>query len=314
MLPYHMFDVSRSAEEARRADKLENIYHKGQTLAWNGRDTLAELIKKHGKIKMEERPKQALGRIFSILMWGELAAWKISAQLADKLEQLEAKMAATSQAHDEARHFYVLHDYLQELGAIPSRPDPYTERVLEMVLTTNEIPEKLQGMQLLVENIALTIFHFVKHLNVEPVLTELLPYYEKDEARHVGLGVQALPQYLREMSLPRRIKFTAFQVEIVTNVLRGLKALEPDFAVLGLSARRVLEDGSSKVDKQIAALLQEGNLPATFLGEFVHRSIRASCEMLFPKEENNTFTSKALDALRVLRFGTEHNPAHRDVH
>jgi len=28
---------------------------------------------------------------------------------------------------------------------------------------------------------------------VEPVLTELLPYYERDEARHVGLGVQMVP-------------------------------------------------------------------------------------------------------------------------
>ena len=48
-----------------------------------------------------------------MLMWGELAAWRISAQLADRLEPLEMKMAATSQAHDEARHFYVMHDYLE---------------------------------------------------------------------------------------------------------------------------------------------------------------------------------------------------------
>lgn len=314
MLPYNMFDVSRSADEARRADKLENIYHKSQALSWNGREILTELIQKHGKITMEERPKKALARIFSILMWGELAAWKISAQLADKLVPLEAKMAATSQAFDEARHFYVLHDYLQALGAVPSEPDLHTKRVLELVLETDEIPEKLQGMQLLVENIALTIFHFVKHLKVEPVLTELLPYFEKDEARHVGLGIQALPQFLREMSLPRRLKFTAFQVQIVSHVLRSLKSLEPDLAVLGISAREVLEDGVAKVEREIENLMKEGGLPQSFVGEFVRRSVAATCEVTFPREENRPISKRLGDVYTTLRYGPEQEGIARKLH
>jgi hypothetical protein len=313
MLPYHMFDISRSADEARRADKLENIYHKGQTLAWNGREMLTQLIQKHGKITMEERPKQALGRIFSILMWGELAAWKISAQLADMLVPLEAKMAATSQAFDEARHFYVLHDYLKELGAVPSEPDPHTKQVLALVLETKEIAEKLQGMQLLVENIALTIFHFVKHLQVEPVLTELLPYFEKDEARHVGLGIQALPQFLREMSLPRRLKFTAFQVKIVSHVLKGLKSLEPDLAILGISAREVLENGIAKVEREVEIMMQESGLPASFVGEFVRRSTAAVCEVTFPRKES-TLAKSLADAYTTMRYGPEQTHKLHDLH
>jgi len=169
MLPYDMFDLHRSTEEARRAERLESIYHRGQALIWNGRDVLAELIAKHGgAIRMELQAKQALARVFSILLWGELAAWRISAQLADQLVPLEAKMAATSQAHDEARHFYVLHDYLAALGELPSRPDPHTEAVLESVMESRWLPEKVLGMQLLVENLALTIFHFVRAANVEP--------------------------------------------------------------------------------------------------------------------------------------------------
>jgi hypothetical protein len=313
MLPYHMFNVSRSAEEARRADKLENIYHKGQSLAWNGHEVLAQLIEKHGKITMEERPKQALGRIFSILMWGELAAWKISAQLADMLEPLEAKMAATSQAFDEARHFYVLHDYLQALGAVPSEPDLHTKRVLALVLETHEIAEKLQGMQLLVENIALTIFHFIKHLEVEPVLTELLPYFEKDEARHVGLGIQALPEFLRGMSLPRRLKFTAFQVKIVSHVLQGLKSLEPDLAVLGISAREVLANGVAKVEREVEIMMQESGLPANFVGEFVRRSTAAVCDVAFPRKER-TLAKSLTEAYTTMRYGPEQTHKLHDLH
>ena len=120
---YDMFDIVRNADEARRLGKCERIYHRGQEMAWDGKDILPMLLAKHGGIQIAPEKKQALERVFAIIMWGELAAWKISAQLADGLVPLEAKMAATSQAFDEARHFYVMHDYLRELGYVPERMD-----------------------------------------------------------------------------------------------------------------------------------------------------------------------------------------------
>src|SRR5690349_19761153 len=95
-VPFHMFDLPRAAEEARRAGKLANIYHQGQKLAWEGRDVLGDLVERHGGIQLSPESRAAVGRIFAIILWGELAAWKISAQLADRLEPLEAKLAATS--------------------------------------------------------------------------------------------------------------------------------------------------------------------------------------------------------------------------
>src|SRR5580692_7171332 len=105
-LPFDMFDRSYSDSEARRARRMESIYHAGQAKIWDGRQVLAQLIADHGKPVLSEEKRRALGRIFGIIMWGELAAWKISAQLADRLVPLEAKLAAASQVHDEARHFY----------------------------------------------------------------------------------------------------------------------------------------------------------------------------------------------------------------
>src|SRR6476659_3193944 len=118
-LPYGMFDHAYSDAEARRARRMESIYHVGQNRIWDGRDVLKDLIAKHGPPSLGDKERRALARVFSIIMWGELAAWKISAQLADAIEPLEGKMAATSQAHDEARHFYVMHDYLDALGEKP---------------------------------------------------------------------------------------------------------------------------------------------------------------------------------------------------
>src|SRR5262245_16685938 len=224
-LPYDMFDHAFSDREARRARRMESIYHVGQDRIWDGREVLRDLLEKHGKPKLAYRERRALSRLFAIIMWGELAAWKISAQLADDLVPLEAKMAATSQAHDEARHFYVMYDYLTALGYVPRTIDRSSRAVLDLVLGTDSMLEKLIGMQLMVERLALTIFQLVREANVEPVLCELLRYYERDEARHVGLGIQQLPQMMRRASRWEAVRAVWFQIKIAGWTLRGLKDL-----------------------------------------------------------------------------------------
>src|SRR4051812_38944917 len=86
-IPFEMFELTADLvdREARRAKRLESIYHVGQERIWDGRAVLAELIAKHGRPQLEGKERRALSRIFSIIMWGELAAWKISAQLSDRL-------------------------------------------------------------------------------------------------------------------------------------------------------------------------------------------------------------------------------------
>ncbi|MBI4509509.1 MAG: hypothetical protein HY698_07715 [Deltaproteobacteria bacterium] len=104
-IPFEMFDLARNADGARRMQKLGNLYHRGHDLAWDGRAVLKELLGKYGRIRLPAERRAPISRIFGVIMWGELAAWKISAELADQLVPLEARMAATSQAHDETRHF-----------------------------------------------------------------------------------------------------------------------------------------------------------------------------------------------------------------
>ena len=104
-IPYDMFDRDKFGLEAKNARILERIYYKGQARSWDGKKVLDALIKEEGHPQLPEETREALGRVFALIMWGELAAWRISAQLADRIEPLEAKLAATSQVHDEARHF-----------------------------------------------------------------------------------------------------------------------------------------------------------------------------------------------------------------
>src|SRR6188474_1839600 len=181
--PYEYGDPSIVGQAEARTDTVARIYHKGHEQAWDGREVLDELVAKHGgKIDFPADKKQAFGRVASALLWGELAAWSISADLALKLEDTPAKMAASSQVFDEARHFYVLRDYLWRAGIKVEKLGGWSRKLLVDLLETENLLYKVVGMQLLVENTALILFKTIADSKVEPVLSELLYYFERDEA------------------------------------------------------------------------------------------------------------------------------------
>lgn len=280
-IPFDMFTLARDADEARRMDKLRHIYHRGQDLAWDGRDVLGELLEKHGGIQVAPQHAAALGRVFEIILWGELGAWKISAELADQIVPLEAKMAATAQSHDEARHFYVMYDYLKALGYTPTRIDPYSQRVLDLTLGARSLVQKILGMQLMLETIALTIFAEVRESRVEPVLADLLHYYEKDEARHVGLGTQFLPTLLRGQSRLDTVDNLLFQARLVFWTTWSLKAMERDLHVLGIEAPHLIERGKRIQAKAYAEMWEQlGGAPDS--NEYINRFLSGVDAAVFP--------------------------------
>jgi hypothetical protein len=163
-----------------------------------------EVVAKHGgRIDFPADKKEAFAKVAAVLLWGELAAWSISADLALKLEDTPAKMAASSQVFDEARHFYVLRDYLWRAGIPVTRLGGWSRTLLVDLLETDNLLYKVVGMQLLVESTAVVMFRKIAEAKLEPVLTDLLYYFERDEARHVGLGVLTLPPCSRASTATR---------------------------------------------------------------------------------------------------------------
>jgi hypothetical protein len=234
--PYELLDAyAKQTDE--KSKKLERLYHLTQEHAWDPRQVLDELERKHGGIHVPPAKKEALGHLFSNLMWGELAAWNIAADLALMFEEVDAKMAATGQAFDEARHFTVLRDYLRR-AEVPVPPlNPYAERLFTRLLETKSVVRKLYGMQLLVENLALSIFKQLAETNVEPVLTELLTYIERDESRHVALGILHVPRLMARASAVERAANFAFSMEMMFLSIAGGELLDPHFRAMGLDHR-----------------------------------------------------------------------------
>ncbi|HWU89763.1 MAG TPA: ferritin-like domain-containing protein [Kofleriaceae bacterium] len=241
--PYEYGDPEIVGLAQARTDTVARIYHKGHEQAWDGRAVLDELIAKHGGVRFPDDKREAFATVASVLLWGELAAWSISADLALKLEDTPAKMAASSQVFDEARHFYVLRDYLWRTGVPVAKLGGWSRHLLVELLETENLLYKVVGMQLLVESMAVVIFRELAEANVEPVLTELMYYFERDEARHVGLGVLVLPEVLEGLSDRDALALWWFQTRMQLEMIGSGLAVNPAFAKLGIDPAKLNRAG-----------------------------------------------------------------------
>jgi len=300
-----LYTPQRAEEEARRARKIESIYHVGQVKAWDGRavlqESLARFPVKDGEERIPRRTREALASVFSVLMWGELAAWRVSAQLADLMTDNEHRMAATSQAHDEARHYYVLHDYLKALNVEIPPLDDHSRAFLNACLSTRSVLNKVVGMQLFVETIALTIFKMVREMNVDPALSLVLAYYERDEARHVGFGVQALPQLVARAGFGGRVRLLMFEARVLTSMLRSLKAREADLRLVGVDPRTLLEDGGARFQRIVDDYRQEIGRKTNVEGQILARVYEAVLAAGFPTDPAASLWARAGAAASALR-------------
>jgi hypothetical protein len=246
------------AEE--RTSKLRRIYANAGRDLWDGPTLFREAMAKHGGIQLERDKRVALSHLLTMLMWGELAAWIVSAELAERLDDPDARMAASSQVFDEARHFYTLRDYVAALHVPVPELDPYFASAARTLLDEPDLNLKLMAMQLLAEGTAQTIFDYLKDAGIEPVLTELLPFIERDEARHVGLGILHLPERLAKLT-PRECRRIARKVMTIGDLFAAAQIqLLPHYDTLDLDARELFR----RADKMLHGLsLKLGKVPGT---------------------------------------------------
>ena len=290
------------AEE--RTNRLRGIYHKCAQNLWDGPTVFREAVARHGGIQLPREQRLALAHIISTLMWGELAAWIVSAELAERLEDPDARMAASSQVFDEARHFYTLRDYLALLH-VPTPPlDPYFAAAVRALLEDRDLTLKLLAMQILAEGSAQSIFAFLCDARVEPVLSDILPFIERDEARHVGLGILHLPDRLARLS-PRECSRIADRICGIGDLLgiSQVRAIE-HYRTLGLDPRELFR----KADGLLTSLARKlGNVPGTrqpYLrtDDPAHPDYEKKLDFVFPREGTEPVPMAKL-LTRVVEFG-----------
>src|SRR5204862_1748645 len=131
---------------------------------------------------------RAQQRAFTQLFLGEQAALALCAQLLDMVPEMETKFCLAGQIIDEARHVEVFGRYLEKLGvhAPINRP---LEELIHRLLESDHYGEKIVGMQIFLEGIAVGIFQRFQTDSPDPLMRDILRLVLRDESRHAGFGV-----------------------------------------------------------------------------------------------------------------------------
>jgi hypothetical protein len=136
----------------------------------------------------------------SQFMHGEQGALLCTAKITETVPWYDAKLYASTQVVDEARHVEVFARYLDEKLGGGFQVNAHLRMLLDDIINDSRWDMTYLGMQVMVEGLALAAFGNLYQFTSEPLLKQLLRYVMSDEARHVAFGVLSLQEAYSEMS------------------------------------------------------------------------------------------------------------------
>ena len=130
----------------------------------------------------------------SQFLHGEQGALLCTAKITETVPWYDAKLYASTQVVDEARHVEVFARYLDEKMGGGFQVNAHLRMLLDDIVNDSRWDMTYLGMQVMVEGLALAAFGFMHQMTDEPLLKKLLRYVMSDEARHVAFGVLSLKE------------------------------------------------------------------------------------------------------------------------
>jgi hypothetical protein len=150
---------------------------------------------------------------FTQLFLGEQAALALCAQLLNLCPEMETKLCLAGQIIDEARHVEVFGRYLDKLGA-DAPLNPALEELVHRLLDSDHYGEKIVGMQIFLEGVAVGLFQRFQHDSPDPLMRDLIKLVLRDESRHAGFGVIYLADRFRGCSPAERRRIEDFVADL----------------------------------------------------------------------------------------------------
>jgi hypothetical protein len=215
-----------------------DLYEKTKQLQWNATDEVdwsrpivnfseAAYAPYASSVSREDFDRFAAERranTFTQLFFGEQAALALSAQLVNQCEEMEARLCLAGQIIDEARHVEVFGRYLDKLG-VEAPLDPMLEGIIHRILDSDFYGEKIVGMQIFLEGIAVGLFQIFQRESPDPLLRDLMRLVLRDESRHAGFGVLYLQHKFEGATKAEKLRTEEF----VGDLLRGFGAMMGPF-------------------------------------------------------------------------------------
>jgi len=157
-------------------------------------------VEKWGDKEWLEFGVQSRNWSLSQFMHGEQGALICTAKIVETVPWYDAKLYASTQVVDEARHVEVFARYLEEKLGGEFQVNAHLRMLLDDIVNDSRWDMTYLGMQVMVEGLALAAFGFMHQFTNEPLLKKLLRYVMSDEARHVAFGVLSLKECYDEMT------------------------------------------------------------------------------------------------------------------
>ena len=176
--------------EALDDGRSARLYRRGVAQQWSITDLPWEL-----GTSLPTAHRHPAARLLSQVLHGERASFEIIGQLLAVTPPGPAHSFLTSQRADEARHVAVFSRYIALLDEVQP-PGDNLHQMTEAMLNLPTIQEKLVGMHILIEGMALELFHTLATDLPDPLLQILLRRVFLDESRHVAFGVNYTRQTL----------------------------------------------------------------------------------------------------------------------
>jgi hypothetical protein len=149
----------------------------------------------------------------SQFLHGEQGALLVASQLISCAPTFNAKLYASSQAFDEARHVEVFNKYLDERAGLRYPVNNALKSLLDKILTDERWDLKFIGMQIVIEGLALSAFQAIKAITPDPSLSDLLGLVIRDESRHVTFGVNYLEEFIKTLTEEEKNERAMFAYE-----------------------------------------------------------------------------------------------------
>ena len=140
-----------------------------------------DFVKALSKENQIELAKRKSAHLLSTFLHGEQGAMMICGQLVEVVPDMDAKLYASTQVIDEARHVEVFHRYIQRLDRV--YPIMHgLKALLNAVLQADLWQMKCVGMQVIAESIAMGGFKTMAKLTHDEVFRRVVELTAQDEA------------------------------------------------------------------------------------------------------------------------------------
>jgi P-aminobenzoate N-oxygenase AurF len=234
-------------------------------------------------------------QVLSQFLHGEQGAMMVASQLVSCAPTYDAKLYASSQTFDEARHVEVFNKYLRKRCKVEYPINPSLKLLLDKILTDSRWDLKFIGMQVLVEGLALAAFQTIAHSTRDPLLRQIVTLVMRDEGRHVAFGVNYLEDWIKSLSeeeIEERAQF-AYEACAIMRERLFSTVVEEEFGFDREEARRAAIDSAG--GKAFRNFLFERMIPNLKRVGLLTDSVKPKFEALGVLQYENAATDAEID-------------------